>query len=469
MRILIIFCLLLCAGCSQTGLLTRQDYQKSQQAFMRGDEKDALRNFPRGAEHGDFITTMERGYLSLIRGKPQIAGLQRQERLQRHVPRHSASRDVRMFLQVRKSADYRPAAYELIWMHLLLGWGYADQGKYGAAAREARLAAAMLRPPVHSHTHFDDPMLRLLLAGLWTMCGQWDQARVDLLAASTLDNSLGWAGELASRERPPAQLLIVMGGPGPKLVWHPALGTNPLRAARRLKFVLRGRKSALSVQDADGKAIATHLSPDARRWYADDRPRKSETEKLLQDWSYGGQVTAAGIKGALLVAGQAVGGAVLGTAAGAVLGPLSLLYGGHPATGDPNGTFASDVVQTSAEWAVVGGVVGAGYGIGKGYQAGAAEVGKAANPANIYRYVRYLPEYLWIGWTDHPVSYPVTLRTPLQKREIHHPTVANGTAVTLAHLSDRDASLCTYTSYDGAVTTMAPPDDSGNCPPQPNL
>ena len=51
---------LLGSGCSQNSLLTRQDYQKSQQDFLRGDADGALLNFPRKAEDGTFITTMER-------------------------------------------------------------------------------------------------------------------------------------------------------------------------------------------------------------------------------------------------------------------------------------------------------------------------------------------------------------------------------------------------------------------------
>ncbi len=73
MRFGIILSLLLCAGCSQTGLLTREDYHASEQAFVHGDDENALQALPGGGEDGDFITTMERTYLSLIQDKPQLA------------------------------------------------------------------------------------------------------------------------------------------------------------------------------------------------------------------------------------------------------------------------------------------------------------------------------------------------------------------------------------------------------------
>ena len=67
----------------------------------------------------------------------------------------------------------------------------------------------------------------------------------------------------------------------------------------------------------------------------------------------------------------------------------------------------------------------------EGYDAGAKEFGKVMDSANTYRYVRYLPEYLWIGWIDQPVACPVRLHTPLQAAEIPGPTVVNGMAVAL--------------------------------------
>ena len=242
--------------------------------------------------------------------------MQNQERVQENRERRAFARDVRMFLQVRTPEDYQPAVYELIWMHLLPGWGYAEQGKYAPAAREARLADDLLGLPENRDGHFDDPMLRLFLAGIWTMCGQWQEARTDFQSAWALDHSLGWARGLAARERAPAQLFLVLGGPGPDVEWVPALGLNPLRAARRVKFVLRGRKSALSMQGAHGVVIDTHLSPDASGWYARHLAGDGELDDFLQDMAYGGQATAGSIKVTMTVAGDTVADALIGAVAG---------------------------------------------------------------------------------------------------------------------------------------------------------
>lgn len=487
MRVAIIICLLLCAGCSQTSLLTRQDYQTSQQAFLHGDDEDALQALPSGREDGDFITTMERTYLSLIQGKPRLAALQNQEWLQETRGRHAFARDVRMFLQVRTQEDYQPAVYELVWMHLLLGWGYAEQGKYAPAAREARLAEGLLGAPANRDGHFDDPVLRLLLAGIWTMCGQWQEARTEFRSAWALDHSLGWARDLAAREQAPAQLFVVLGGPGPAVEWDPAWGLNPLRTARRVKFMLRGRKSALSMQGAHGLVIKAHLSPDASGWYAGRLAGDGELDDFLQDMAYGGQAAAGSMKVTLIVAGDAVKDAIVGAIGGAMLGytaPIWGLLGGASSAGSAatSGTGATNTATGGTEvsppfvstngaryGAEAGAVIGGGMGAVEGYEAGTTQLGTAMDASHVYRYVRYLPEYLWVAWTDlAPLAYPVKLRTPLQAVEIRGPTVVNGTAVTLAHLADTYESECKYTSENGSVTIFAPPDASGTCPPQPN-
>ena len=178
---------------------------------MRGDNEEALLDFPRGREDGDFITTMEKGYLSLLQGKPRIAGLQKQVALQENQVRYHVSREARTFFYVRTPEDYYPSEHEVIWLHFLLGWGYAQQGKYTDACVEARVASSLLTLPWSPAGHFDDPAMRLFLAGLWTMCGEWREAQVDLRAAWFMDNSLD-LGQGIGGTRPPASRFVHRAG-----------------------------------------------------------------------------------------------------------------------------------------------------------------------------------------------------------------------------------------------------------------
>ena len=171
-RLLLLSTLLLITGCSHTNLLSKQDYQKSQNQFLQGNADDAYLIFPRGAETGNFITTVEKAYLNLIQGKAQTKQLQQQVEILENRVRYHVTREAKTFFYLQTPEDYYASEHEVIWLHLLLSWGYALQGKNDNACVEARQASSLLSLPWSPAGHFDDPTLRLFLAGLWTMCGE---------------------------------------------------------------------------------------------------------------------------------------------------------------------------------------------------------------------------------------------------------------------------------------------------------
>lgn len=418
--------LLLVSGCSQTILLTKQDYQNSQQNFVQGKVNDALVDFPRGAEENTFITTMEKAYLSLIQGKPQIKQLQQQADMLEKRVRYHVSREANTFFYIQTPEDYYASEHEVVWLHFLLSWGYSLQGQYENACVEARIASSLLALPWSPAGHFDDPSMRLILASLWIMCDEWKEAQVDFRAAWFLDNSLTWAKELGDRERPPAHLFLVLGGPGPEPEWKPELKANPLRSERQISFKLRGQKSQLSITGRNGISIAPYLSPDASAWYARHLARESELHEIILDSTYGRQAaTGAAIASVKIAASTGVGLAIgLG---GTALGAAIVYAGGQSNSGD----------------AVRAGLIVAAYSITKGieiaqqgYEESTGTLKQYLDPSDRYRFVRYLPEYLWMGWSDQPISYPVQLRTPIAQIKIEQPTIIGRTSVTVAHMPD---------------------------------
>lgn len=414
---------LLGSGCSQNSLLTRQDYQKSQQDFLRGDADGALLNFPRKAEDGTFITTMEKGYLSLIQNKPQIKGMQKQaETLEKRV-RYHVSRESRTFFYVQTPEDYYASEHEVIWLHFLLSWGYSLQGKYTDGCVEARIASSLLSLPWSPEGHFDDPAMRLFLAGLWTMCGEWHEAQVDLRAAWFMDNSLAWAKELAERSQPPANLFLVLGGPGPEPVWDPEWTASPLRTERQISFKLRGRKSPLAIADQHGVVIVPHLSPDASKWYERHLARESELHELILDSAYGGKAAISSTIAGGKIAATTSAGLVVGIG-GTVLG-AGIIY------------YANSARMVEAGLAIAGTSILKGMEISReGYRESASKLKQELDPSITYRFVRFLPEYLWMGWSDQAIAYPVELRTSSSKIRIQQPSVVNGTSVSVSHLPD---------------------------------
>lgn len=419
---------LLVSACGQDRLLSKQDYQESQRYFMQGDAKEALFDFPRRTEKGDFITTMEQGYLNLIQGKPEIKAMQRQADMLQDRVRYHISREAKTFFYLQTPEDYYASEHEVIWLHFLLSWGYSLQGKYEDACVEARIAGSLLTLPWSPVGHFDDPAMRLFLAGLWTMCGEWREAQVDLRAAWFMDNSLTWARELAERDFPPKQLFLVLGGPGPEPVWNPELTAYPLRTTRQVSFKLRGRKSRISLADSNGVVIVPQISPDAANWYTRHLARESELHELILDSAYGGKAAASStVAGGKIAATTGIGLAVgLG---GTMLGAAIINYG------------TGDVLYYGL--AVAGASIAKGLQISRqGYEQSASELKQELDPSISYRFVRYLPEYLWMGWSDQPIAYPVELLTHVTRIKILHPTVIGRTTVTIAQVPD---AAVTYT------------------------
>lgn len=427
--------ILLLPGCSQTGLLTKQDYQKSQSQFIQGNADNAFLTFPRGVEEGDFITTLEKAYLNLIQGKAQTRQLQQQVNVLEDRVRYHVTREAKTFFYLQTPEDYYASEHEVIWLHFLLSWAYSIQGKYESACVEARVASSLLSLPWSPTGHFDDPSMRLFLAGLWTMCGDWPEAQVDLRAAWYMDKHLIWAKELSDHEQAPANLFLVLGGPGPEVTWTPGMNLNPLRSGRQISFKLRGRKSELTLMDQTGLLINTHVSPDASKWYARHLERESELHEIILDSAFGGNATTSGAIASTKIAaktGLGVLGGIAGTALGAVIADAGFKSG-------------SDEVVKYGLFTAAASITWGWRTISEGYRSSVNEFKQDVDPSFYYRFVRYLPEYLWMGWSDQTIRYPLELITSSGSRSsIPHPSVTGRTAVSIACIPDVSISYNYY-------------------------
>jgi hypothetical protein len=434
-RILWTILILLISGCSQTSLLTKQDYQKSQKQFLQNNADDAALDFPRHAEVGNFITTVEKAYLNLIQGKPQISQLQQQVDILENRVRFHVSREAKTFFYLQTPEDYYASEHEIIWLHLLLSWGYSLQGKHEKACVEARVSSSLLSLPWSPAGHFDDPAIRLFLAGLWAMCGDWQEAQVDFRAAWAMDKNLSWARELADRDQAPANLFLVLGGPGPEPIWTPELKLNPLRSNRQITFKLRGRKSDLTLIDHSGLVISPHISPDAGKWYERHLERESELHEIILDSTFGGKATASGAIATTKIAAKTGLGVLVGiggTALGAVIANAGLQSGSED-------LFRIGLI-TVATSLTYGGKI-----ISEGYKSSVREFKQDIDPSVQYRFVRYLPEYLWVGWSDQVINYPVELRSSSGSRTfLQQPSVIGPTTVTIGFIPDANISYGSY-------------------------
>jgi hypothetical protein len=416
--------LLLLSACSAT-LLTRDDYAPSLRALSGGDLEGARVSLPRG-EEGGFITTMEKTYLALLQGRPEIDALARQAAALDEQVRYHVSREAKTFFYVHTAEDYYASEHEIVWMHLLLSWGYSLRGEAEKACVEARIAGSLLDLP-HSPTgRFDDPALRLFLAGLWAMCGEWREAQVDFRAAWGLDNSLAWAKELADRTSTPAHLFIVLGGPGPDVYWNPASGANPLRSGRQMGFRFRGKKSELEIADAKSARLQARRSPDAAPWYERHLVRNNEIHELIKDSHYAKDIVVHGGVATAKIGASTAAGIAVGVG-GVIIGAVIVKVAGESGSGEG--------VALGLSIAAAG--IAKGMEIAQsGYRESTREMQERIDPSPGYRYVRFLPDYLWVAWSDEPFAYPAELRTSDWVKRSIGPITRGRPSVSIAYLPD---------------------------------
>lgn len=419
---------LLLSGCAGTGLLTQGDYRAARSALEGNDLEGARVSLPRG-ELGGFITTMERAYLALLQGRPEIDDLAGQAAALEDRVRYRVSREARTFFFLQTPEDYYASEHEIIWMHFLLSWGYSMRGQREKACVEARIAGSLLDLPFSPGGRFDDPAMRVFLAALWAMCGDWREAQVDLRAAWMLNKSLVWARDLAERDDAPAQLVVVLGGTGPEPYWNAEGGVNPLRSGRQVGFRLAGAKSEVRVRDSRGVLLDTRRSPDAALWYLRHQARNNEIQELIADSHYGKDVVVHGGVASAKIGATTTAGVAWGVG-GIVIGAVLL---------------RAAVEANSGELAALGisialGGIAKGMEIAKsGYRESTQELQERLDPSPTYRFVRFLPEYFWVTWSDAALEPPLEVSSPTQLRPNVRPLTRGRPAVSITYLPDVSA------------------------------
>lgn len=433
-NILLLLLFFLFSGCSKSkpfSLANKKDYRLSLKSFYQNKKAQALNRLPT-KEKGTFISDMEQAYLNLLLGKPEIASLQKYATLIDQRVRYEVSRELMSFFYIKTPEGYYASEHEVILLHLFLSWGYTLQKKPEAACVEVRKASHLLNAPWSEEGHFDDPLLRLMSAGLWAMCGSWEDAQIDYRAAWSIDNTLGWAKQLAEMESPPRHLVMILGGTGPVVSWNPELTLNVVRGIRNIQFRTKTKKRVLSVMDSDANSINLYLSPLSMPWYQRHLVRDNEIQDLIKDTHYAGEsILNTGIGGVRMIAGYT--GATLIGIGGLGIGAGVIYLGAQAHSGEIAGLGGA---------ICIGALGMASKMIGKTNQETATFMKKELDASRSYRFVRYLPEYMWVGWSNKDISYPLTVSLKEEKKEYEPvsssvlPVVKGVTNISIMHYAD---------------------------------
>jgi hypothetical protein len=391
--------LLLCSGCASTTLLRQKDYQPVRENLRMDQPQLALTDFPTKREHGGFITTVERSYLRLLNGTPEPGPLVKvSDHLEdREVIR--VSKELGHFFYNESEDGYLPAEHEVIWLHLIAGCSFAGQGDREGARVEASRAAHLLQGHYAERTgDFDDPGLRLLLAGLWLHCDEWEHARVDLRRAAEMDPRLRWAKQAAERTRPPEGLVLALVGVGPEPEWRPESTQSKLTSLGALRFQTENAFEKLKFSDVKDKHLTLSGPLSTGAWYDRHQRRNSEIRDIVLGSRY---LSKAAGQTALTGTGVAATNVVSGTVMIVGVAAAVAIFAG--------GIYLLAASGASGAGEAVTGIAVLSLGVGKYAVDGAKRLhrdrmsalktdwNETMDPSLSYRYVRFLPDQIFGG------------------------------------------------------------------------
>ena len=407
-------------------LNTKSTYYFSSSSLISGDIDSAIESLPAG-EGNTFITIMERTYLNLLKGNPDIdklAGLSVQ--IDNQI-RYKVSREAKSFFFVETPEGYYASEHEVIWMHFLLSWGYSLRGDFSKARVEVNKSAVLLSNRFSEEGRFDDAFMRVICGVLWSMCGEWDDARADFRRALVLNPSMKWIKELISMDTPPKNLTLVLGGLGYQPYWNPK-GDGFIRGFRDVDFRGMGNKSQLTLSIPDNINLNLFITPDSSGWYARHKTRNNEISDTINDIKYAEKFGVSSAKLSTQVLIGIAGGLLIFGLIGS-LGAGVVILGAY--------AESSDLIGVGIGGIIFGAYAGADFGNHQIKEA-SSTYKKDMNPADKYRFVRFLPEYSWLGWSNKTISTPVRVNSHGDSHPLAGSTFItnNGHNVLIGYYSD---------------------------------
>lgn len=170
------------------------------------------------------------------------------------------------------------------------------------------------------------------------------------------------------------------------------------------------------------------ITPDASGWYARHKTRNNEISDTIEDVKYSEQFGVSSTKmTSEIMLGIAGGLLIFG-----LVGGLGL------------GVFVLGLYANSGELAGLG-IAGFCYGTYEGasfagshYNDAKNRYKKEMNPSDKYRFVRFLPEYSWLGWSNKRITAPLKINSGERSYSIPNTTVIsnNGANTIMGYFPD---------------------------------
>jgi len=361
---------------------------------------------------------MERTYLNLLKGNPEIDALAvYSEKIDKQV-RYKISREAKSFFFVETPEGYYASEHEIIWMHFILSWGYSIRGDFTKARVEVNKSAILLSNRFSEEGRFDDAFMRVICGVLWSMCGEWDDACADFRRALILNPSMKWIKDLVKLEAPPENLTLIFGGIGYQPYWNPKV-SGLVRGYRDVDFQPMGNKSKLELSIPGNIKLNLFITPDASKWYARHKTRNNEIADTIDDVKYAEKFGVSSAKMSTQILYGVTAGILIFAAFGA-LGAAALYLGAKAGSGE--------IISLGVASFGYGGYSGASFAE-RQYKDATSTYKKEMNPSDKYRYVRFLPEYSWIGWSNKNITTPLTVNSKKNSYTIHNSYAIPGNGI----------------------------------------
>ena len=416
---------------SCSSLNTKSTYYLSSSSLVSGDISGAIQSLPAG-EGNTFITIMERTYLNLLTGNPDIDKLADYSAMIDNQIRYKVSREAKSFFFIETPEGYYASEHEIIWMHFLLSWGYSLRQDFSKARIEVNRSAVLLSNKFSEEGRFDDAFMRVICGVLWNMCGEWDDARADFRRALILNPSMKWIKELIEMEEPPKNLTLILGGIGYQPYWNPK-ADNFMRGYRNVDFKSMGNKSKLSLSIPENINLNLFITPDASGWYARHKTRNNEISDSIDDLKYSEKFTISSTKMSSQIIYGVIGGLLIFTLIGAA-GVGVIVLGAYAGS--------ETLVGLGAGAVVYGGYTGFNF-TNRTCKDAKNTYKNEMNPSDKYRFVRFLPEYSWLGWSNKNIITPLQVNSGKETYSVSNSTVVTnkGTNTIIGYFPDAHLKL----------------------------
>lgn len=387
-------------ACTTKKIIRNSEYQYSEAAFGSGDPAKALEHFPKKEQHG-FVTSIEKSWLGFWNDEKDFSDLMKQSKTFDERKYTSILRETEYFFYNESEDGYIPAEHEVIIMHLLNAMFFMRDNQWDKAHVEARKATFFFQNYfTEDQAHFDDPALRIWLAGVWAALGEWQEAQVDFRKAYELTKEPSLL-PFVEMEQPPKELSLIFNGTGPELIWEDGSPTP--------NFVNK---------NSPPKNPVTFSS---LPWFIRHEKRNSQIRDIIMKSNYMAQYyglnTSVGAEKSVgFVAANSLRAVGIITGVVVIGGGIYLIAQSGGSGGDAIGyVIGFGALLFDAFWTE-------GDKIAKRFEESTAERKKEGlEKLRTYRFVRFLPSWVSISIAPEPLAFDgkaIPLQAPSSKTKV---------------------------------------------------